>query len=67
MSGPVHLLGQAEAARILGVSRERVGELVGQGRAPDPIALRNGAPLWSRAQLLYWKRAREQSATGSAT
>jgi predicted DNA-binding transcriptional regulator AlpA len=67
MSAPVHLIDGAEAARILGVSRERIGQLVERGRAPEPIAFRNGAPLWSRAQVLLWARARERDRESKGT
>ena len=59
MTLPVQLVGQAEAGRTLGVSREQIGKLVAAGRAPTPVAVRAGAPYWTQEIVALWKRARD--------
>lgn len=59
MSGPVQLVGQADVARLFGCSRENVGKLVASGHAPQPVAVRDGAPFWTEEIVLLWKAARD--------
>lgn len=44
---PLHLMGVAEAARHLGVSRQRVSNLRKRHPGfPDPVALLSTGPVW---------------------
>lgn len=57
---PVDLVTQAEAARCLGVSRQRVHQLVVAGRAPEPFGTSANGVVWTRDDVERWaaRRAR---------
>lgn len=46
------LLGVTEVAEILGVSKQRVGQLRERGDFPSPIAELAAGPVWARSMLL---------------
>lgn len=54
------LVGVAETAEILGVSKQRVGELAAEGRLPRPVADLRSGTIWTRpsveAFLARWER-----------
>jgi predicted DNA-binding transcriptional regulator AlpA len=48
---PQDLVGSAEAALLLGVSRQRVGQLVNRPDFPSPIARLSAGPVWTRISI----------------
>jgi excisionase family DNA binding protein len=57
-TGPLELVTQAEAARLLGVSRQRVHQLVVEGRAPAPFGTSGSAVVWTREAVERWAERR---------
>ncbi len=51
------LLGVAEVAEALGVSKQRVSELASQESFPLPIARLRSGPIWQRSALARFMRA----------
>jgi hypothetical protein len=49
------LAGVAEVAELLGVSRQRVGQL--RGRLPEPMANLRSGPVWSRRAVAEFEQA----------
>ena len=60
-SNAPELLGLAEVAQELGVSKQRVSELASGASFPAPIARLKSGPVWQRSALVRfmrsWKRA----------
>jgi len=54
------LVGVAELAELLGVSKQRVSELAAKAKFPKPLAQLKGGPVWDRASignfLQTWQR-----------
>lgn len=50
MNGPT-IFGHKEAAKALGVTRQRIQQLTVQGRFPKPDAVLAATPLWSYRTL----------------
>lgn len=48
------MAGVAEAAELLGVSRQRVSQLHRQGRLPTPVAELASGPVWTLPSLEAW-------------
>lgn len=48
---PQDLVGATEAAQLLGVSRQRVGQLAERPDFPAPIARISAGPVWTRASV----------------
>jgi len=65
-SNAPELLGLAEVAQELGVSKQRVSELASGASFPAPIARLKSGPVWQRSALVRfmrsWKRARGRPA-----
>lgn len=63
------ILGSAEVAEILGVSRQRVQQLRAEGRFPEPILELSATPIWLRrsidAFLTSWSRRPGRPAQGT--
>lgn len=57
---PRDLVGSAEAASLLGVSRQRVGQLAERPDFPAPIARLSAGPVWTRTSIevfgQHWTR-----------
>jgi hypothetical protein len=57
---PRDLIGSAEAALLLGVSRQRVGQLAQRADFPAPIARLSAGPVWTRTSIevfgQHWTR-----------
>lgn len=53
-SGSVLLVGAAEAAKAIGVSRTKFFELHSAARIPRPIRLGRRCPRWSIDELRAW-------------
>jgi predicted DNA-binding transcriptional regulator AlpA len=51
-----HLLGSAEVAEMLGVSRQRVHQLVTRSDFPEPVAVLSGGRIWRRGDVEAWAR-----------
>lgn len=54
------------AAKILGVTRQRVGELRDAGRFPAPATEMNGRGLWTVESVEKFRKQREQEAKRAA-
>ena len=49
------------AARLLNLSKSRIGQLHAAGQTPPPDAtLSTGAPLWLKATLIAWALRRSK-------
>lgn len=54
-----HLMGAAEVAKLLGVSRVRVHQIAAADPAfPDPVAELAAGRIWERAAIEEWARQR---------
>jgi prophage regulatory protein len=54
----VDLVGLTEIARLLGISRQRVDQLLRTDEAfPEPIATLSAGRIWERADIESWARA----------
>lgn len=63
-----HLVGVAEVAELLGVSRQRVGQLARAHRDfPAPEAELAGGRIWSREAVLEWLARHPQRSPGRAS
>jgi predicted DNA-binding transcriptional regulator AlpA len=53
-----HLVGVAEIAGLLGVSRQRVHQIASEDPTfPKPTAVLKGGMIWERAAIEEWARA----------
>lgn len=52
-----HLVGAQEIARMLGVSRQRVSQLVGKPDFPQATVELAMGKVWHRAEVETWARA----------
>lgn len=52
-----HLVGAAEIGRMLGVSRQRVQQLVGRDGFPEPEVVLDMGKVWKRADVEEWARS----------
>jgi predicted DNA-binding transcriptional regulator AlpA len=53
-----HLVGAAEIGRMLGVSRQRVQQLVIREGFPEPEAVLEMGKVWKRSDVEEWARSR---------
>lgn len=53
----MELVGTAEIAEMLGVSRQRVHELSKARDFPEPVALLGAGNIWQRDDIVEWARA----------
>jgi prophage regulatory protein len=51
-----HLVGSAEIGRMLGVSRQRVQQLIKRGDFPEPDVVLEMGKVWQRADVEAWAR-----------
>ncbi len=51
-----HLMGTAEVAEFLGVSRPRVGQLAQREDFPHPVARLAAGPVWESVDIERWAR-----------
>lgn len=58
------LVGIAETAGLLNVSRQRVGQLVGRPDFPAPIARLSAGPVWTRHSIDAFNRSWSRKITG---
>lgn len=49
-----HLVGSAEIGRMLGVSRQRVQQLINRDDFPAPDAVLEMGKVWKRAEVEKW-------------
>lgn len=57
-----HLLGNKEAAALLGVSKQRLAQLLdSHGDFPEPVARLAATPVWARADVEAWARKHGRS------
>jgi hypothetical protein len=61
---PRDLVGSAEAAVLLSVSRQRVGQLVERSDFPAPIARLSAGPVWTRASIEAFGQSWTRKITG---
>lgn len=51
-----HLVGVAEIAEMLGVTRQRVHQLTRLADFPEPVAVLSAGHIWSREDVERWAR-----------
>ncbi len=51
-----HLVGSAEIGRMLGVSRQRVQQLINRKDFPAPEVTLEMGKVWNRAAVVAWAR-----------
>ncbi len=56
-----HLVGSAEIGRMLGVSRQRVQQLVSRDDFPQPEVILDMGKVWKRDEVLAWAKAHGRS------
>ncbi len=61
---PRDLVGAAEAALLLGVSRQRVGQLAERADFPAPIARLSAGPVWTRISIEAFDQSWSRKITG---
>jgi hypothetical protein len=59
-----HLVGSAEAARILGVSRQRVAQLAVTDGFPEPEVVLSGGRIWRREDIESWAARNQERGPG---
>jgi predicted DNA-binding transcriptional regulator AlpA len=52
-----HLVGSAEIAAMLDVSRQRVQQLISREDFPEPEVVLAMGKVWKRADVLAWAKA----------
>lgn len=60
-----HLVGVAEIARMLAVSRQRVSQLAETKDFPEPVVRLSAGPVWEREAVEVWARQTGRSVKGS--
>jgi predicted DNA-binding transcriptional regulator AlpA len=58
------LAGVAEAAEILGWSKQQVNVYMSRGKFPEPIQRLASGPVWLRSQIEEYKRLRDIELNG---
>jgi predicted DNA-binding transcriptional regulator AlpA len=53
---PHHLVGVAEVAALLGVTKQRVTQLAEKPDFPKPTVRLAAGPIWERADVEAWAR-----------
>lgn len=53
----IQMMGAAEISALLGVSRQRVQQLVNRPDFPAPAAALAMGKVWNRADVLRWARS----------
>jgi predicted DNA-binding transcriptional regulator AlpA len=53
----IQLMGTAEVAKLLGVSRQRVNQLSHRDDFPEPVARLAAGPVWQTVDIERWARA----------
>ncbi len=51
-----HLVGLSEIAQMLGLTRQRVDQLVRQAGFPEPDAVLTAGRIWKREDVEAWAR-----------
>lgn len=54
MLGVDELAAMPEVARLLGVSRQRVYQLIEAGGFPEPVAVLSVGRIWRRSDVVAW-------------
>jgi hypothetical protein len=57
---PISFYGVTECAKALGVSRQRVGQLIQERKLPHADAFVNGKPAWEAASFDHFARMRSE-------
>lgn len=60
------LVSMAEAADLLGLSRQRITQLVDEGHVPPPVGRMRRGVVWTREQVEEWA-ARLEERNGHTT
>lgn len=58
MTAPLDLISMVEAAEIIGVSRQRVGQLADRPTFPAPIGRTQAGRVWLRSDVQEFARRR---------
>jgi predicted DNA-binding transcriptional regulator AlpA len=59
-----HLVGSAEIGRMLGVSRQRVQQLIKRQDFPPPEVTLEMGKVWKRSEVVDWARAHGRPVAG---
>jgi predicted DNA-binding transcriptional regulator AlpA len=59
-----HLMGSAEIAKLLGVSRQRVQQLIASDDFPGPEVSLAMGKVWKREAVVAWARAHGREVDG---
>lgn len=59
-----HLVGSQEIARMLGVSRQRVQQLIARDDFPEPDVKLAMGKVWKRADVESWAKAHGREVAG---
>ena len=54
------LMGAAEVARLLGVSRQRVNQLAQTDSFPSPVAILDAGRIWLAGDVQAWAAERDR-------
>jgi predicted DNA-binding transcriptional regulator AlpA len=61
VTGVHHLVGSAEIGRMLGVSRQRVQQLISRADFPEPVVVLDMGKVWQRAEVSEWATSHGRS------
>jgi predicted DNA-binding transcriptional regulator AlpA len=56
-----HLVGSAEIGRMLGVSRQRVQQLISRKDFPRPVVVLDMGKVWKRTEVSEWATSHGRS------
>lgn len=59
-----HLVGSAEIGRMLGVSRQRVQQIVNRKDFPAPEVTLEMGKVWKRSEIVAWARTHDRPIAG---
>jgi predicted DNA-binding transcriptional regulator AlpA len=59
-----HLVGAAEIAAMLGVSRQRVQQLIARPDFPEPVVVLAMGKVWETKDVRAWAKARGRLGDG---
>jgi predicted DNA-binding transcriptional regulator AlpA len=53
------LVGLAEAADVVGLTKRRIQQLQAEGQFPEPVTRLRATPVWRRDDLVAWAARRD--------
>ena len=58
------IVGTAEIAEMLSLTRQRVGQMAREGELPKPLGVVQAGAIWKRSAVETWARANGRDLTG---